>query len=179
MTSSERAGIGLTGLIDRSVALLNGVAAVCLGMIVVINGMNIFGRYFFSSPISWAEEAMLYLMVLTIFAGAARVSWEQRHIRIDGIVASMPVPLRRCARFIMLSVMVFVLVIVVASSGKVISMLFAFDQRSEAMELPLWIPQSFVTVGLALNGLLILVSAILTPEEKTEHIRIAVETEAV
>ncbi|MDB5338190.1 MAG: hypothetical protein JWN70_3809, partial [Planctomycetaceae bacterium] len=50
--------------------------------------------------------------------------------------------------------------------------------RSEAMELPLWIPQSFVTLGLALNGLLILASAILSTEEKPEHVGIAVETEA-
>jgi TRAP-type C4-dicarboxylate transport system permease small subunit len=178
MAFAEQARQDLPVILDRSTAILNGVAAVSLGVIVIINGINISGRYFFSSPISWAEEAMLYLMVLTIFAGAARVSWEQRHIRIDGIVASMPVPLRWCARFIVLGVMVVVLSIVVTSSWNVISMLYAFDQRSEALEIPLWIPQSIVTIGLTLNGLLILASAILRPEGKSEHPEAALNGEA-
>jgi len=176
MTSTERSGPSLERMLDRGTAFLNGVAAASLGVIVLINGANIAGRYLFSSPISWAEESMLYLMVLTIFAGAARVSWEQRHIRIDGIVASMPVPLRVFARVLVLGVMMVVLTIVVTSSWKVVSMLYGFDQRSEALEMPLWIPQSIVTIGLALNGLLLLASAILRPERKHSEAALNGET---
>lgn len=39
-------------------------------------------------------------------------------------------------------------------------MLYAFDQRSDALHLPVWIPQSFLTGGLALTAILIVAAEI-------------------
>lgn len=130
------------------------VAAVALGVIVVINGANVVGRYFFSAPLNWAEEAMLYLMVVTVFAGAASVTWRQQHIRIDAFVSRMPARAQAVTLVAMALVTIAALSLTVYASSLVVSMLHGFDQRSEALEIPMWIPQSIVTLGLSLNGLL-------------------------
>ena len=46
------------------------VGAVALLMIVVLNAINIVMRYFFRNPLSWAEEAMLYLMIFGVYIGS-------------------------------------------------------------------------------------------------------------
>ena len=50
---------------------------------VGINFANIIGRYFLSVSLSWAEEAMLFLMIGCVFLGAGPVGWMGRHIRMD------------------------------------------------------------------------------------------------
>src|SRR2546430_15546514 len=71
------------------------LAALALLCIVAINGANVVARYFFGSPFSWAEELMLFLMILGVFAGAVAITWRNLHIRIDAVVDRMPRQMRR------------------------------------------------------------------------------------
>src|SRR5262249_36809157 len=59
------------------IGLWAGAAA--LLAIVALNAVNIVLRYFFRTPLSWAEEAMLYLMILGVYVGAVSVAWQQAH----------------------------------------------------------------------------------------------------
>jgi TRAP-type C4-dicarboxylate transport system permease small subunit len=130
-------------------------ATVALAVIVVVNGSNVVGRYIFGASIAWAEELMLYLMILVVFAGCVTVSWRGVHIQIDALIARFPPQLRAIVG-IFIAVMTAGLMITVAYFGfNTVSLLFAFDQRSDALELPMWIPQSVVAGGLALSSLVI------------------------
>ena len=71
------------------------IAALSLLCIVAINGANVVARYFFGRAFSWAEESMLFLMILGVFSGAVAVTWRNLHIRIDTLVERMPPALRR------------------------------------------------------------------------------------
>ena len=62
------------------------LAAAALLAIVALNAVNIVLRYFFFAAFSWAEEAMLYLMIFGVYAGAVSVAWQQAHIRIDAFL---------------------------------------------------------------------------------------------
>src|SRR5215216_5302460 len=66
------------------------LAAAALLVIVALNGVNIVLRYFFFAAFSWAEEAMLYLMIFGGYAGAISVAWQQAHIRIDAVLNFAP-----------------------------------------------------------------------------------------
>ena len=74
------------------IGLWAGAAA--LLAVVVLNAVNIVLRYFFKMPLSWAEEAMLYLMIFGVYIGAVSVAWQQAHIRIDAVLDFAP-PARR------------------------------------------------------------------------------------
>ena len=61
-------------LLDRVIRGIVRGAEILSGLILVlsigINFVNIVGRYAFHSPIPWAEEVMLYLMLALVFLGA-------------------------------------------------------------------------------------------------------------
>jgi C4-dicarboxylate transporter DctQ subunit len=125
-------------------------AAAALLVIVLLNALNILLRHFFLRPLSWAEEAMLYLMIFGVYIGAVSVAWQQAHIRIDAIIDFAPPARRRMLQIVSTLVMAAVLIPVVSASFHVTSLLFEFDQRSDALHLPIWIPQSVVPVSLLL-----------------------------
>jgi C4-dicarboxylate transporter, DctQ subunit len=126
------------------------IAALSLLCIVAINGVNVVARYFFGSPFSWAEELMLFLMILGVFTGAVAVTWRNLHIRIDTIVDRLPTALRRAVVVIASIASIAVIVTVMMASFQLVSLLQSMDQRSDALNAPSWIPQSFVTIGLGL-----------------------------
>ena len=145
-------GSGVEGVVNR---IGNSLAHICLAVagiallcIVVINGANVVARYMFGSPFSWAEELMLFLMILSVFAGAIAVTWRNLHIRIDTFVDRMSPPVRRAALAIGSLVSIAVITIVTLHSAHIVSLLRILDQRSDALNAPSWIPQSFVTIGL-------------------------------
>jgi TRAP-type C4-dicarboxylate transport system permease small subunit len=141
---------------DRMAHLCIVVAGIALLAIVAINGANVIGRYFLGSPISWAEELMLFLMVLIVFAGAAAVTWRGAHIRIEIFVDWLPPIWQRITAFVTGLLAVSVLLVISVVSFEIVSTLYAFDQRSDALELPVWIPQSFVTIGSALMAVMMI-----------------------
>src|SRR5579863_3199523 len=70
--------------------LTRTVSAICLLSSVIINFINIIGRYVFSVSIPWAEEIMLFLMVGCVFTGCCAVAWQGRHIRMDVMISALP-----------------------------------------------------------------------------------------
>jgi C4-dicarboxylate transporter DctQ subunit len=130
------------------IGLWTGAAA--LLTIVALNALNIVLRYFFRNPLSWAEEAMLYLMILGVYVGAISVAWQQAHIRIDAILDFASPTRRKVLEIISTGVLAAVLIPVVFASFRVVNLLFDFDQRSDALHLPMWIAQSVVPISLLL-----------------------------
>lgn len=147
---------GVRGLL----AVTRGVAAICLIASVAINFANIIGRYFFSISIPWAEEIMLFLMVGCVFTGCCAVAWEGRQIRMDVVVSSLPPKLRELINMLSELVMIAAAVAVTVFAWPVIKELAAFDERSQAANFPLVIPQSMIPIGYTLMALLVAIRLI-------------------
>jgi C4-dicarboxylate transporter DctQ subunit len=136
------------GTRTADIGLWAGAAA--LLAIVALNALNIVLRYFFRTPLSWAEEAMLYLMIFGVYVGAVSVAWQQAHIRIDAVIDFAPPARRKILQIIITLVSAAVLMPVVFASFRVVNLLFEFDQRSDALHLPMWIAQSVIPISLLL-----------------------------
>lgn len=130
------------------------IAACALVAIVAINGVNVAARYLFGSPFSWAEELMLFLMILGVFAGSIAITWRNQHVRIATLVERAPPAVQGPAEALAVIACIVVLAIVTAASFTLVSLLQSFDQRSDALQAPMWIPQSFVTIGLGAMAVL-------------------------
>ena len=152
-------------LISRTCTL---IAASSLAVIVCINAANVFCRYFFLSPFTWAEELMLFLMILTVFTGAASVTWRQEHIRIEAFVNRLSPQHQNWAVAAAALVALVALSTVIITGYSVVNMLYRFDQRSDAMEFPMWIAQTSVPAGLGLIIFLFLLRAFV-PRSTTQH----------
>jgi TRAP-type C4-dicarboxylate transport system permease small subunit len=136
-------------------AVTRAASALFLITSVGINFVNIIGRYFFSVSIPWAEEIMLFLMVGCVFTGCCAVAWEGRQIRMDVVVAILPARLRDLIEILSELVMIAAAAAVTVFAWPVVTQLAAFDQRSQAANFPLYIPQAMVPIGYCLMGLLV------------------------
>ena len=135
--------------------LTRTVAAICLIASVALNFANIVGRYFFSVSIPWAEEIMLFLMVGCVFTGCCAVAWEGRQIRMDVVLVSLPPKLRELLNVLSELVLIATAAAVTVFAWPVITQLAEFDERSQAANFPLVIPQSMVPIGYSLMALLV------------------------
>jgi TRAP-type C4-dicarboxylate transport system permease small subunit len=111
---------------------------------------------------------MLFLMVGCVFLGNGVVAWSGRQIRMDVIVGMMPAKLREALG--LLSELVFILVAttIVAFSFPVIRDLYNFDQRSQSAEIPLFIPQSLIPIGLSIMALMVVVRLLTGGDRETD-----------
>ena len=137
--------------------LTRAAAGIFLISSVAINFANIIGRYFFSVSIPWAEEIMLFLMVGCVFTGCCAVAWEGRQIRMDVIIAMMPTKVHDLFHLLSDLVLIAAAAAVTAFAWPVITQLAAFDERSQAADFPLVIPQAMVPIGYTLMALLVAV----------------------
>ncbi len=137
--------VRMMNVVSHLCLLLAGLA---LTLIVLINGVNVFCRYVLFWALSWAEEAMVFLMIVGVFVGAITVTWEALHIRIDAFLEMLGSGLRRLAEWIAVLITAAVLMPIGWVSWGVVTKLYNFDQRSDALDLPVWIPQ--VTIPFAL-----------------------------
>jgi TRAP-type C4-dicarboxylate transport system permease small subunit len=146
------------GLVDRLgeglTQFVLAVAGVSLLGIVVVNGANVIARYLVRSPFPWAEELMQFMMILAVFAAAIAVTWRNLHIRIDTFVEQASPALRRIALVFGTIVSIAGIMTVVFFSFRVVVLLYELDQHSDALNIPSWIPQSFVPIGLGTIALI-------------------------
>jgi TRAP-type C4-dicarboxylate transport system permease small subunit len=136
-------------------ALTRAAAAIFLISSVAINFANIIGRYFFSISIPWAEEIMLFLMVGCVFTGCCAVAWEGRQIRMDVIIGMLPAKIRDFFHLLSELVLIATAVAITAFAWPVITPLAEFDERSQAANFPLVIPQAMIPLGYTLMALLV------------------------
>jgi C4-dicarboxylate transporter DctQ subunit len=142
-------------------------AAASLILIVAINGANVVARYVFRSPISWAEESMLYIMIAGVFWGAIAVAWRQVDICIDAFVNLTTGRLHRVLRAIASLISIAIVFSVFLVSGRVALSMFNYDQRSDALHLPMWIPHSAFASGLFLV-ILMTAARLLVPVSRSD-----------
>lgn len=126
------------------------VIGVLLAASVLLNLSNVIGRYVLHKPIVGAEEIMVFLMVGFVFIGFAVVAYEGRHIRMEMIVDHLPPGARRVVRLAVELCAMAVAAALISLAIPVIERLFMFDERSQAANVPLWIPQAMIPLGLGL-----------------------------
>jgi C4-dicarboxylate transporter, DctQ subunit len=139
------------------------VAGACLIIDVVINGANVVARYVFSQPFSWAEEAMVYIMIAGVFWGAAAVAWRQVDIHIDAFVNLASGRLRAALHTFATLISIVILCTLFWMSLRVTSQLYSFGQRNDALDMPVWIAHATFASGLLLI-ILMTISRLFAPE---------------
>jgi TRAP-type C4-dicarboxylate transport system permease small subunit len=163
--------------INALMATLRVAAGTMLVASVGINFINIIGRYVFSTSITWAEEAMLFLMIGCVFLGAGPVGYLGRHIRMDVVVLALPPRARKFFEIFSDVVTVFTCVMLAIFAWPVVSMLAELNERSDTANIPLAIPQAALPIGLLLTAFLIVVRLIvhgagradISPQQGSDH----------
>ena len=66
------------------------VAGIFMVLMFFTTFSNVVARYFFNSPIMWAEEFSRYSFIWVVFLGAVICTKRKRHIAIESLVQIMP-----------------------------------------------------------------------------------------
>jgi TRAP-type mannitol/chloroaromatic compound transport system permease small subunit len=152
------------GPLGRLVALLertNRLAGVGAGLILLamvgMIGREAIGRYFFNAPTDWVVELSGYLLVGIVFMGGAFILQEGAHLRVDIFYSRFS--RRGRARVDLLGALLALpyLGFVLWQSALLSWQAFQFGERSTIMRWPIYLPELFVPVGVALLLLQLLV----------------------
>ena len=62
---------------------------------VVLNFVNVIGRYVFGMPVFWAEEALTFTVIWIVFLVVGTITYRGAHLNMDLVYSRMPAGLQR------------------------------------------------------------------------------------
>lgn len=141
---------GLDRALCRAESVFIGAA---LAFSSVLLFVNVILRYVFLSPLNWAEETTLYLMVWIVFIGGSIAIRTRGHMAIDLLpLALSPPNRRRLALAVAFATLAFFAVFFWYSLEHTLRVR-SIDQLTPVMQAPMWLTYLAMPVGSFLMGL--------------------------
>ncbi len=141
---------------SRLISLVRILVGTLMFIAVAINFANVVGRYAFSAPIFWAEEALVFINVWCVLLGAGIVAHANAHLRMDAIEGLAPRLVKRWIDMLTMLLMSASGVLLVWVAARIVAEMADNDQRSVALELPMAVPYAAMPIGFALIALVAL-----------------------
>ena len=149
----------LAGWLTRAT---EGIGALLMLAIVVINLLQVFFRYVLVDPLGWTEEAMRYSVAWMTFLVAGAVLYRGEQLSIDMFRDVLPPAVRRVQSILVLVLIaVFCLLLVVYGWPQALR---NAQQLSPSAQIPMIVPYVSVVVGGALMLLKAVCLMIADPE---------------
>ena len=152
-----------------------GASIVILMMLVV--AYSVVNRYILNTPVTWTDELSGYLVVALVMLGAADALRRGDHISVDLITSRLT---KRGKRLVEIWGYIVVLIfssVLLMSSKQTIDYSLNFEIVSEGyLEVPMWIPQSFLILGGSLVFLVALVKLIIAVKRAVSYTHLTLPT---
>jgi TRAP-type C4-dicarboxylate transport system permease small subunit len=148
-------------VLDGFARVLELTLALAFIAAVVLNFMNVVGRYLFGLSLLAADEVQVFVMVAMTFLGAVVVTRRNQHLRMDVLVRFMPSWLGPLLRIVEPLLLVVLAGFVVSQSWFYASQMLRIGRRSDMAGIPMWIPHGLVALGF---GLILIVALKRTAE---------------
>jgi C4-dicarboxylate transporter DctQ subunit len=142
--------VGLIGRVSRAAALLSGLAALAL---VLLISFDVLMRYFLNRPQLIVDEVAPYLLLVVIFGAAAQTFRIGGHVRVDLVTSLLPGAVRAWLRAFNLALGILFLAIVIWVTTQSALTAFRYGRVSAVMLYPLWVPMLMIPVGLLIMAL--------------------------
>lgn len=161
METQPRSGGTVNRLIVGLAKLSMAVAALgVLAMCLLVTGAVVV-RYVFNWPVVWVPEIVGYLMVALVFLALGETMLAGRHIKIDLVVSRLPRRLRDVVELLTLTLSVGVAGFFAWHGVNTMLRSLEYGRRDAfgALNLPLWIPQLALPIGLSVLTLVVVLLA--------------------
>lgn len=142
--------------LENLLSWLSTALAIVLIVMVLLICLGVALRYVWGVSLVWLDEALVFAMVGLVFVGAIGVSSKDQHLRMSLMTESLPAPVIRVLRRVEYAITAAVCLFVAWYSYQGVSRLQARGTLSNMAEVPLWIVQGTVLVGLIGMGLVAL-----------------------
>ena len=146
--------IKLKTILTNLDAIITGVT---LSICVVLVNANVIMRYFFNTPIHWAEEVVTSLFVWTVFIGSAYAYRKHSHLGVDILVNILPEKVRKVVKAVMSVVELLVLVMLTRISAEyVYHLIYSRSGKlkvvmTDLLRIPKWWTGIAVPIGFGLS----------------------------
>jgi TRAP-type C4-dicarboxylate transport system permease small subunit len=158
----------------RSIFALSKASAwfawICLWAMVLIILLDILGRRFLGKSTHMADELSGYFLVVITFMGAAYTLFQGRHVTVDVVMEHLPPKgahiLGLCTSLLGTC---FIGIMIWYSLKLSLSSLRYGTTSGTMLDIPMWIPQSIVPLGLFILGLgaLVYLLQLIVPGKKS------------
>ena len=136
--------------IDRIARVIELALALAFIAAVLLNFINVFGRYLLGLSLLGSDEVQVFIMVGMTFLGAAVVTRRNMHLRMDVLVKFMPAPVQTLLRVVEQILLAALAVFVLMQSYDYAQRMHAIGRVSDMAGVPMWIPHGTVLLGFAL-----------------------------
>ena len=152
---------GVLGTIQAVLDGVNAVLAVVSAIAIAAAGLvltwEVAGRYFFAIASDWQDELSTFLLIGATFASASWVQARRGHVAIDALAQVLPPAVDQVRRSVAdLLSLLFVGFFAWKSWTLLLEAIDEGQTTDSSWGPPLWIPYSFMAVGMSLLALQLL-----------------------
>ena len=120
---------------------------------VVLNIVNVIGRYVFGMPVFWAEEALTFTVIWIVFLVAGSITYRGAHLNMDLLFSRMPPPWQRVIRVAIALSLIVCTIFTAVQSWKVVELHYMTGGVTAGTNIPLVIPHSALLFGFSFMAL--------------------------
>lgn len=131
------------------------LAALLLLAAIAINFSNVVARYLLRASIYWADEAMVFLVIWSIFLAAIAVTYDGSHLTMDLVSTRLSPRWQRMLDGVIAAVCILTFAFMAWQAITVVRTLMRNDQRSIALDIPIAIAHSALLVGFVFSALVV------------------------
>jgi TRAP-type C4-dicarboxylate transport system permease small subunit len=120
---------------------------------VAINIVNVVGRYVFSAPVFWAEEALSFMLIWVVFLVAGSITYRGAHLNMDLVHSLLPGNVKKIINFIIPSAIIVCSLFAAYQAWKIVVLHYRNGSVTAGTEIPLLIPASALVFGFSFMAL--------------------------
>ena len=114
---------------------------------VVLNFVNVIGRYVFGMPVFWAEEALTFTIIWIVFLVVGSITYRGAHLNMDLLYSRMPARLQLIIRIAIALSLVVCAVYTAMQSWAVVKLHYLTHGVTAGTNIPLVVPHSALLFG--------------------------------
>lgn len=133
------------------------IAGVLLLAAIAINLANVIGRYVFLTPVFWAEEVLIFMIIWSVYIAAGSIGYMGTHVTMDLLAARLASPYRTFLGVLTVILIVTCSAFVVTQTARILALYIRTGEVTMVTRVPLLYVHSAVLVGFALMGVAALI----------------------
>ena len=154
-------------VLDGGATLFSRLLGMALIVAVIVNVINVIGRYGFNHAITGADEFQIYLMVGMAFLGGLVAHVRRRHLRMDVLTRQFPAKAASALARAEMLLTVAVCGLMTWVSWTYTVKMFRIGSHSENAHIPMWIPHSVLLIAFTLMTIVSVVRLFAREESPT------------
>jgi TRAP-type C4-dicarboxylate transport system permease small subunit len=120
---------------------------------VVLNFVNVIGRYVFGLPVFWAEEALTFTVIWIVFLVVGTITYRGAHLNMDLVFSRLPAGLQRVVRIAIVLSLIVCTIYTAMQSWAVVKLHYMTGGVTAGTNIPLVIPHSALLFGFSYMAL--------------------------